>query len=107
MEIIKPLFCNEIDLNDIIYSDIYHDRNNKKCIYIYHKTVGNKLYVQTPELKNIINIIKCNNYHELDLPLYGKKKNKIDDFVNFLNNLDAKLINDAKKFKNPKPKSHK
>jgi hypothetical protein len=100
MEVVRPLFCNEINLNDIIYSDVYNDRNGKKCIYIYHKKQGNKLYIQTPELKNIINIIKSDNYYELDLPLYGKKKEKVDTFVNFLNDLDTKLIQDAKKYKN-------
>jgi hypothetical protein len=97
---IKPNFCNDINLNDIVYSNINLDRDGKKTIYVYNKEVGNKLYVQTPELSNILNVIKNKNYNELNIPLHGKKTDKINNFVHFLRELDAKIINDAKKNKN-------
>jgi hypothetical protein len=92
-----PYRFNEIDLNNIIYTDIKY--NNKKTVIYIKYDDNNKfknLVFQTPSMISINNIQTKNNIFELDVPLVGKEQNKIDPFINFLNKLDKKIIKDAK-----------
>ena len=41
-------------------------------------------------------MVKGKHYSYLDVPLLGKKKDKVNEFVNFLEKLDEKIIYDAK-----------
>jgi hypothetical protein len=92
-----PYRINEIDLNNICYTDI---KTNSKKTIIYIKYMDNhklkNLVFQTPTLMST-NLIQCkNNIYELDVPLLGKETDKINRFINLLNMLDKKIIKDAK-----------
>lgn len=92
-----PYRINEIDLNNICYTDI---KSNSKKTIIYIKYLDNhklkNLVFQTPTTIST-NLIQCkNNIFELDVPLIGKEMNKMDKFINFLNDIDKKIIKDAK-----------
>jgi len=96
-----PYRINEINVDNICYTDI--KSNNRKTI-IYLKYMDNNKFknivFQTPTLSSIYNTVQKNNIHELDIPLEGKSDSKINKFVNFLNQIDTKIIKDAKA--NPK-----
>lgn len=92
-----PYRFNEIDLNNIIYTDIKY--NNKKTVVYIKYDDNNKfknLVFQTPSMISINSVQNKNNIFELDVPLLGKEQNKIDPFIDFLNKLDKKIIKDAK-----------
>ncbi len=96
-----PYRINEIDLNNICYTDI---KSNSKKTIIYIKYLDNhklkNLVFQTPTTIST-NLIQCkNNIFELDVPLIGKENDKIINFIMFLNSLDKKIVKDAKN--NPK-----
>ena len=74
MDILKPHLCENFNIDNIKYSKIKQDRDGKKTIYLFDQN-GEKVYIQTPKLSNTLNIINKNKYHELNIPLYGKKKN--------------------------------
>ena len=97
---LKPYLPNEFNLNNIIYSKVHHDTDTKKSIFLYDKEPKKKIYIQSPELKHIINLVNNNNYYELNLPLYGKKQSNINSFTKFIKELDNKIITDAKTNKN-------
>ena len=97
---LKPYLSNNFNIDDIIYSNIINERDGKKTIFLYDKEIGKKIYIQTPMLRNMINISKKDKYDELNIPLYGSKKNKINEFIEFIKKLDNKVISDAKKYKN-------
>lgn len=94
-----PYRISEIDMNNICYTDV---KSNSKKTIVYLK------YMDNHKLKNIVfqtptmlsnNLVQCkNNMYELDVPLIGKENDndKILRFVNFLTNIDKKIIKDAK-----------
>lgn len=92
-----PFKISEIDFDSIVYKDI--KSNSKKTVvflkYKKNNTLRN-LAIQTPSLININNPIKNSNHWDLDIPLHGKKSDKVDEFITFLNNLDKKIIYDAR-----------
>ena len=97
---LKPYLSNEFNLDNIIYSKVHHDTDTKKSIFLYDKEPKKKIYIQSPELKHIINLVPNKNYYELNLPLYGKKQSNINSFTKFIKELDNKIITDAKINKN-------
>ena len=97
---LKPYLPNEFNLDNIIYSKVHHDSDTKKSIFLYDKEPKKKIYIQSPELKHIINLVPNKNYYELNLPLYGKKQSNINSFTKFIKELDNKIITDAKTNKN-------
>ena len=97
---LKPYLPNEFNLDNIIYSKVHHDSDTKKSIFLYDKEPKKKIYIQSPELKHIINLVNNKNYYELNLPLYGKKQSNINSFTKFIKELDNKIITDAKTNKN-------
>jgi hypothetical protein len=97
---LKPYLPNEFNIDNIIYSKVHHDSDTKKTIFLYDKDPKKKIYIQSPELKHIINLVNNNNYYELNLPLYGKKQSSINSFIKFIKELDTKIISDAKNNKN-------
>jgi hypothetical protein len=102
MEIVnlKPYLPKDFDLNSIVYSDVQLDSPTKKSIFIYDQVPGKKIYIQSPELQNMIELNKKSKYYELNLPLYGKKSSHVSSFINFIKELDNKVISDAKVNKN-------
>jgi hypothetical protein len=102
MEIVnlKPYLPKDFNLDSIVYSNVHNEGNNKKSIFLYDTEPGKKIYIQSPELVNIISLNKKTKYYELNLPLYGKKKKHISSFVEFIQKLDNKIMSDAKLNKN-------
>ena len=98
MEENKILLINQIDLNKIIYSKV-NEMNDKKLVHIYYERVGQKLLFQTPQLLNIFELQKSQYFNELILPLYDCNL-KVPLLINFLKNLDKKVVEDARKNKN-------
>jgi hypothetical protein len=98
MEENKILLINQIDLNKIIYSKV-NEMNDKKLVHIYYEKVGQKLLFQTPQLLNIFELQKSQYFNELILPLYDCNL-KVPILINFLKNLDSKVVDDARKNKN-------
>lgn len=90
---------SEIKLDDIQYSKI-KDNKRKKYVYIsFNDNKNKRLIFQTPELYNICDIIKKEDYCELWIPLAGPNFKKTKSFIDFLNKLDDKLLNDGEKYK--------
>ena len=56
----------------------------------------NNFVFQLPTLLNIGKISKVNDILEIDIPLYCKNENNNEKLINFFNNLDKKIISDAK-----------
>jgi hypothetical protein len=102
MEIInlKPYLPKDFNVDNIVYSDVQHDGPNKKSVFLYDSEPNKKIYIQSPELMNVISITKKSKYYELNLPLYGKKQNHISSFIEFIRKLDNKIMSDAKINKN-------
>jgi hypothetical protein len=97
---LKPYLPKDFNLENIIYSTVQNEPGNKKSIFLYDKEPGKKIYIQSPELKNMVGLIKKNKYYEINLPLYGKKKSHVNSFIKFIKDLDNKIISDAKIYKN-------
>jgi len=96
MNSLEPYRIQQIDLNNINYTKIKNEKN-KRLIYIKYE--DNKSFVfQTPSLLNINTPVKITeDYYELEIPLITQEKNKQSKIINFLEELDKKIINDAKK----------
>jgi hypothetical protein len=92
--------AKDFNLENIIYSPVQHDSETKKSIYLYDKKPGKKIYIQSPQLCNIISLVNKKKYYELNLPLCGKKKSSVNSFIKFIKDLDNKIISDAKIHKN-------
>jgi len=89
----QVLRIHQIDLNKINYLKI-KDIGNKKQIFIDYEKFP--LVFQCPSLLNENFPIKItDDYYELELPLITHEKNKQNNFINFLKNLDSKITQDA------------
>ena len=97
MEKTDPYRINNINLDNLVYSK-FKKRENKKVIYVKYQDRNrmNNLVFQLPTLLNIGEINKDKNIVEIDIPLYCKDKEKTPGLINFFNNLDRKIISDAK-----------
>ena len=93
----EPFKVNNIDFSKIVYPK---DRSNdkKKIILIKYNEKGKlKNFVfQTPTLLNIGKAQIFNGYHEIELALIGKEKDRVYSFINFLNELELKIKSDAR-----------
>ena len=93
----EPFKINNIDFNKIVYPK---DRSNdkKKIILIKYNDKGKlKNFVfQTPTLLNIGKAQMFNGYCEIELGLVGKEKDRINGFIDFLNQLEEKIKSDAR-----------
>jgi len=95
-----PYRINEINVDNICYTDV---KSNETKTIIYLKYMDNNklknIVFQTPNLLNVYNILQkrqTSNVFELDVPLKGKSENKISKFIRFLNDIDKKIIKDAR-----------
>jgi hypothetical protein len=95
----EPFKINNIDFSKIVYPK---DRANdkKKIVLIKYNEKGKlKNFVfQTPTLLNIGSAQIFNGYHEIELALVGKEKDRVNSFVDFLNKLESKIKLDAKSY---------
>lgn len=93
---IEPHLFNHFNIENISYSKVYK-RNDKKVVYITDKNSNKNIYIQTPELLHISQIIKKEKYYELCLPFKGNENNKqkVNLFKQFIKQLDDKIVNDA------------
>ena len=98
MNLQEPYRIYEIDFNNIIYQKI-KTTETKKIIFLKYndKNKMKPFVIQCPTLLNINEPIKVNNdYYDLDIPLITQEKNKSNDLIKFFENLDKKIISDAK-----------
>lgn len=92
-----PFKVEEIDIKNVLYNNI-ESNDKKSVVYLKYKKkeLIKSFVIQTPTLKNLFRPIKYKNHYELDVPIIGKKHEKISKFVKFLEDLDKKFIYDAK-----------
>ena len=89
----RVLRLQEINLNKINYVKI-KNLDNKKQIYIDYE--NKPLVFQCPTLLNDNLPIKItDDYYELEIPLITQEKNKQNSLIDFLKNLDSKIVQDA------------
>ena len=86
----------DINPDNIIYNDIKSKEDKTAIVMKYRdKSILSDIIFQTPSLINLKIINKRKNYFELIVPLYGKKQNKIKNFIKFAEKLDKKIVYDA------------
>ena len=89
----RVLRLQEINLNKINYVKI-KNLDSKKQIYIDYE--NKPLVFQCPTLLNDNLPIKItDDYYELEIPLITQEKNKQNSLIDFLKNLDSKIVQDA------------
>lgn len=98
----------EIDLARVCYSKPRGKGDRQAVLISYDDPKKGKqpLVFQTPELKNVNKLEKKGKvdglvYYDLDIPLYTdntKNQKQVAEFVDFLKRLDAKLVEDGRKF---------
>ena len=89
----RVLRLQEINLNKINYFKI-KNLDSKKQIYIDYE--NKPLVFQCPTLLNDNLPIKItDDYYELEIPLITQEKNKQNNLIDFLKNLDSKIVEDA------------
>jgi hypothetical protein len=93
----SPYRIEDINLSKIRYIN-KKVTNSKTIIYVKYedKNKLNNFVFQTPSLRNVNDIVKKNGFYEMDIPLVGQNESKTNLLVEFLNNLDRKIINDGK-----------
>jgi hypothetical protein len=92
--ILKPLKIDDIDLTKIIYNKI-KSSEDRKIVYIKYENKYNDLVFQMPSLYIKENLEYHDKYTNISLNLLGKNESKIKTLLNFFNNLEEKVINDA------------
>lgn len=92
-----PFKISDIDFKNIVYKDI-KSNSKKTVVFLKYKKKNSlkNLAIQTPTFLNINSPVANGNYWDLEVPLHGKKNNKVNDFVKFLKKLDEKVIYDAR-----------
>lgn len=92
-----PFKISDIDFENIVYKDI-KSNSKKTVVFLKYKKKNSlkNLAIQTPTFLNINSPVRNGNHWDLEVPLHGKKNNKVDDFVKFLKKLDEKVIYDAR-----------
>ena len=94
----EPYRIHQIDLSNIVYTKV-KTTETKKLVFIKYE--DNKkikpLVIQCPSLLNINQPTKVSNdYHELEIPLITQEKDKAKLLNKFFEDLDDKIIEDAK-----------
>ena len=89
----KPFKISDINFDKILYSDPIKKNTKKNVMFKYsHNNKQEQFLIQTPELVCIESPKIVNDIYEISLELRSKSKKKINNFINFLNNLDSKII---------------
>ena len=94
----EPYRIHQINLSNIVYTKV-KTTETKKLVFIKYE--DNKkikpLVIQCPSLLNINQATKVSNdYHELEIPLITQEKDKAKLLNKFFEDLDDKIIDDAK-----------
>ena len=101
----EPYRIHQINFDNLSFNKIktvYNTNNTiilKKIITIKYddKNVQKPLVIQIPTLLNENLPMKAKDYHDLEIPLITEDKNKVVNLINFFENLDNKIISEAKK----------
>nr|QFG74674.1 MAG: hypothetical protein [Megaviridae environmental sample] len=93
MSIIHPYKLKNLNLDNIIYSDV-KSTNDKTIVYLKYRenNINNRLVFQTPYLyfeKNISD-------NTLSVPIVCKNEKKRDCFLNSINLIEDKILKDSK-----------
>jgi hypothetical protein len=92
----EPLKTSNIDFTKIVYPKSRSNKNKKIILIKYN---DKNFVFQTPTLINVSTSEFANGYAELEVALHGKGKDqdqeKVNKFINFLNNLEDKIKLDA------------
>ena len=97
MNLREPYRYNNIDLDNITYSKT-KQLNQKRIVYIKYNDRNNmnQLVFQCPTLYSSMKPQRVSDeYYDLEMPIITQDKNKQDSFINFLENLDNKIIKDS------------
>jgi hypothetical protein len=100
----EPFRTHQIDFNNIVYTPKHKTSDIKKIIFIkYNDKVNDKksnlkpFVIQLPSLLNLNEPVKITEeYYELEIPLITQEKAKNLPLIKFFEDLDNKIINDAK-----------
>lgn len=92
-----PFKISDINLENLVYKEV-KSNSKKTVVFLKYKKKNSlkNLVIQSPTFLNINNPVKNKNYWDLDVPLHGKKTDKVNNFVRFLKNLDDKIVYDAR-----------
>lgn len=92
----EPLRISNIDFDSIVYPKSRISTKKKIVLIKYNEKEKIKNFVfQTPTLLNLSKSEFKNGYSEIEIALKGKEKQKVNKFINFLNNLENKIKEDA------------
>jgi hypothetical protein len=94
----EPYRIHQIDFDNIVYNKV-KTSESKKIIFIKYqeKHKQNPFVIQCPTILSVNEAYKINDdYHELEIPLITQEKNKNELLINFFEDLDRKIISDAK-----------
>jgi hypothetical protein len=95
----EPYRLNNIDLSNIVYTNVKQTDKKKVILIKYRDNKLRNLVFQTPTLLNINEpklFLKENmGYGEIEVALYNNDNNKINKLVTFFKDLSEKIINDA------------
>lgn len=94
----EPYRIHQIDFDNIVYTKI-KSSESKKIIFMKYKEKNKEkpFVIQCPTLLNINKPLKINDeYHELEIPIITQEKNKSSNLVDFFEDLDRKVVQDAK-----------
>jgi len=94
----EPYRIHQINFDSIVYSKI-KTTETKRIIFIKYNDnkKQNPFVIQCPSLLNINEPYRVSNdYHELEIPLITQEKDKSNNLFNFFEDLDKKIITDAK-----------
>ena len=90
----KPFKISQIDFDKLLYSDPVTRNGKKNIMFKYlHNDEQTDFLIQTPELVCVEKPKLVNNIYEISLELRSKSQKKINNFINFVNELDKKIIN--------------
>jgi hypothetical protein len=99
MNLQEPFRIHQIDYNNIVYTKI-KTNETKKIIFIkYNEDKNNHkpFVIQIPTLLNLNDPVKITeDYYELEIPLITQEKDKSTGLINFFEELDKKIVQDAK-----------
>lgn len=101
MNLQEPFRIHQIDYNNIVYTKI-KTNETKKIIFIKYNDDKDKnnhkpFVIQIPTLLNLNEPVKITEeYYELEIPLITQEKDKSTGLINFFEELDKKIVQDAK-----------
>jgi hypothetical protein len=92
----EPLKLSQVNFSKIVYPK-QRQTQNKKIILVKlsEKNKQKNFVFQTPTILNISKPEKHTGYYEIELALEGKDKKKVNRLINFFNELENKVKQDA------------